>query len=219
MARNPFRSEAEAFRFVLMTVGAFAAIAAASLLGGPWVGVPVWAVLTVAAATFYLVQRRAAHEIRTAPPHVGGEGERQILVIVDGTAADETIVGAIEEASTGYRKRVLVVCPARVSQVDHWTSAVDSGRAQAQRYLDESLARLRDAGIEAGGEIGDEDPLRAIEDTLRTFGADAILVVTPAEGFEGATARDVVAGARARFALPITRVVVDAGAQATAARE
>ena len=214
--RNPFRSETEAFHFLLVTVAAFAAITVASLLGGAWVGVPVWAVLTAAAASFYLVQRGAAREIRTAPPHVGGEGERQILVVVDGTAADETIVGAIEEASTGYRKRVLVVCPARVSQVDHWTSAVDSGRAQAQRYLDESLARLHDAGIEAGGEIGDEDPLRAIEDALRTFGADSILVATPREGVGGSAARDVVAGARARFALPITRVVVNAGAHATA---
>ena len=53
--RNPFRSEAEAFRFLLVTVAAFAAIAVASLLGGAWFGVPVWAVLTAAAATFYLV--------------------------------------------------------------------------------------------------------------------------------------------------------------------
>lgn len=216
---NPFRSEAAAFRFLLLTVGAFAAIAVASLLGGAWAGVPVWAVVTAAAATFYLVQRRAARPLPTAPPHVGGEGERQILVVLDGPAVDETIVGAIEEASTGYRKRVLVVCPAPVSQVDHWTSAVGGARAQAQRYVGESLARLREAGIEAQGEIGDEDPLRAIEDALRTFGADAILVVTPSEGSEGSATGDVAAGAGARFALPITRVVVDAGAQATAARQ
>lgn len=216
--RNPFRSEAEAFRFLLVTVAAFAAIAAASLLGGAWVGVPVWAVLTAVAATFYFQQQRSAREIRTAPPHVGGEGERHILVVVDGTAADESVVSAIEEASTGYRKRVLVLCPARVSQVDRWTSAVDGARSQAQRHLDESLACLSDAGIEAQGEIGDEDPLRAIEDALRTFGADSILVATPSEGLEDSAARDVVAGARARFALPITGVVVDARAQATAAR-
>jgi len=219
VVRNPFRSEAEAFRFVLVTVGAFTAIAAASLLGGAWVGVPVWAVLTAAVATFYVVRRRAARGIRSAPPHVGAEDERRILVVVDGTVADETVVGAIEEASTGYRKRVLVVCPVRVSQIDRWTSAVDDARAQARRNLDESLARLREAGIEARGEIGDEDPLRAIEDALRTFGADTILVVTPAERFEGATGPDVVAGARARFALPITSVVVDAGARATAAHD
>jgi len=216
--RNPFRTEAEAFRFLLVTVGAFAAIAVASLVGGAWVGVPVWAVLTAGAAIFYLVQQRGTREIPTAPPHVGGEGERRILVIVDGAAADESIVGAIEEASIGYRKRVLVVCPARASQVDHWTSAVDGAHAQAQRYLGESLARLRDAGIEAQGEIGDEDPLRAIEDALRTFGADSILIGTPPEGLEDSSVRDVVAGARARFALPITRVVINAPAQATAAR-
>ena len=69
---NPFRSEAQAFHLVLVTVGAFAAIAVASLLGGAWVGVPVWALLTGAAATFYLMQRRRAREIPTAPPHVGG---------------------------------------------------------------------------------------------------------------------------------------------------
>jgi len=215
--RNPFRSETEAFRFLLVTVGAFAAITVASLLGGAWVGVPVWAVLTAAAATLYAVQRRAAREIPTAPAHVGGEGERRILVVVDGTAVDGTAVGAIQEASTGYRTRVLVVCPARASRVDRWTSAVDGARGQAQRLLGESLARLRDAGIEAQGEVGDEDPLRAIEDALRAFGADAILVVTPPEGAEGSTARAVVASARARFALPITRVVVDAGTQVTAA--
>jgi len=219
VARNPFRSEAEAFRFVLMTVVAFAVIALASLLGGAWVGVPVWAVLTAAVATFYAVRRRAAREIRTAPPHVGSSGERQILVVVDGTTADETVVGAIEQASTGYRKRVLVVCPVRVAQVDHWTSAIDGARVQAQRNLDESLARLRGAGIEARGEIGDEDPLRAIEDALRTFGADTILVVTPSEELERGPARDVVVGARARFALPIAHVFVDAGARAAAARE
>lgn len=217
MARNPFRSEAEAFRLVLMTVVAFAAIAVASVLGGAWVGVPVWAMLTVAAAAFFLAQRRAARGIPTAPPHVGGEDERRILVILAGAAADETIVGAIEEASNGYQKRVLVVCPTRVSSIGHWTSAVDGARAQAQRYLDESRTHLQDAGIESLGDIGDEDPLRAIEDALRTFGADAILVVTPAEGFDDAAARDVVAGARARFALPITRVSVTASAQATAA--
>ena len=212
--RNPFRSEAEAFRFLLVTVGAFAVIAVASLLGGAWVGVPVWAVLTAAAAAFFLVQRRAAHELPTAPPHTGGAGERQILVVLDGTAADESIVGSIEEASTGYQRRVLVVCPARASKLDHWTSAVDGALAQAQQYLDRSLAALRAAGIDARGEIGAEDPLHAIEDALRTFGADSILVVTPPERRDGPAARDVAAGARARFALPITRVVVDTGAHA-----
>jgi hypothetical protein len=213
--RSPFRSEAEAFRFLFVTVGAFAVIAAASLLGGAWVGVPAWAVLTAAAATYYVAQRRAAREIPTAPPHVGGEGERQILVVLDGTAADESAVGAIEEAWDGYRKRILVVCPARASHLDRWTSAVDGAVAQAQHYVDRSLDVLREAGIEAQGEIGDGDPLRAIEDSLRAFGADSILVVTLPERRDGPAAHDVVARARARFALPVTRAVVNVGVGAT----
>ena len=201
--RNPFRSEAEAFRFVLVTAGAFTAVGLASLLGGARAGVPVWIVLTAAVAVFYVVQRRTARELRTAPAHVGAEGERRTLVVLDGTAADQAVVDALERASTGGRERVLVVSPARVSPLDRWTSAVDGARAQAQRRLDESVTCLRRAGIDARGEIGDEDPLRAIEDALRTFGADAILVAGPPESW---TAGDVAAGARARFALPITRV-------------
>lgn len=202
--RNPFRSEAEAFRFVLVAAAAFAAIALASLLGGARVGVPVWIALTAAAAVYYGAWKRAARELRTAPAHVGAVDERRILVVLDGTAADRTVVDTLAESSTALGTRVLVVASAHVSALDRWTSAVDRARTEARRLLDESLVVLRDAGIEARGQVGDEDPLRAIEDALRTFGADAIVVVEPPER---ATAGGVVVGARARFALPITRVV------------
>ena len=58
--RNPLGSEVEAFHFLLLTVAAFAAIALASLLGGPWAGVPTFAVVTGAAAFFYLRRGRGS---------------------------------------------------------------------------------------------------------------------------------------------------------------
>jgi hypothetical protein len=67
------------------------------------------------------------------------------------------------------------------------------------RHSTKSLVRLRDGGIEARGEVGDEDPLRAIEDALRTFGADEIVIWTGPNGI----GRAAVQGARERFALPI----------------
>ncbi len=219
MPRNPFRSEAQAFRFLLLTVAAFAAIAVAGVVGGARYGLPVWAVVTAAAVALYLVPRPAARELRTAPPRLGGADERLTLVVVAGTPVAGSGVGAIETASPGYRTRVLVVCPAGVARVDRWTSAVDGARAQSQRDLDESLACLRAAGIDAQGEIGDEDPLRAIEDALRTFGADSIVVATPPDGAGGSTAPDVAAAAQARFALPVARVVVGGVAQTAAAPE
>lgn len=39
--RNPFRSEADAFRLLLIIGAAVVVITLAGLLGGPWVGVPV----------------------------------------------------------------------------------------------------------------------------------------------------------------------------------
>jgi hypothetical protein len=207
--RNPFQSETEAFRFLLATVAAFAAIAAASLLGGAWVGVPVCALLTVGATTFFLLRRRGARGLRTAPPHLGGPSERRLLVLVDGVAADEATAHEIRRASSGYRTQVLVVCPARVSGLDRWASAVDTARADARRYLDESLAWLRQQGIEARGAIGDEHLVCAIEDTLRTFPADEIIIATLPEHAGATGGLDTVAGAREHFAIQITHVVVN----------
>ena len=45
--KNPFRSEAEAYRFLIGTVVYFVAIAVATALGGRWVGLAVFVVLSV----------------------------------------------------------------------------------------------------------------------------------------------------------------------------
>ena len=70
---------------------------------------------------------------------------------------------------------------------------------------------MRAAGIEARGEIGDGDPLQAIEDALRTFAPDELVISTHPEGRSNWLERGVVTGARDRFALPVTHVVVDLG--------
>ncbi len=207
--RSPFRSEAEALRFLLLTVAAFAAITIASLVGGVWAGVPVWGVVTAGAAFVYLRRGRLERTVRTAPAHVGAADERQILVIANETPADARVVREIERAAAGYRKQVHVVCPALISSVRHWTSDVDGARAQAEQRLDQSLNRLRAAHIEAQGEIGDEDPLLAIENALRRFGADEIIISTGRESGSNRLERDVVRRARERFALPVTHVVID----------
>jgi hypothetical protein len=119
--------------------------------------------------------------IRTAPAHLGGPDEWRILILASETLASARLAEEIERSAGGRRSRVLVVCPALTSAVRHWASDVDGGRAQAERRLDESLTGLRAAGIEAQGEIGDDDPLQAIEDALRTFRADEIIVATHPE--------------------------------------
>ena len=75
-----------------------------------------------------------------------------------------------------------------------------------------SLHALADAGIDARGEVGDADPLQAIDDALRTFGADEIIISTHPEGRSNWLERGIVDSARQRFTVPITHVVVDLGA-------
>lgn len=207
--RTPFSSEAEAFRFLLLTVAAFAAIAVASSTGGPWVGVPVWIVASLAAVVLYLWPRRARRTIRTAPAHAGALEERRILVLANETLASARLVEELERAAAGRRARVLVVCPALTSAVRHWASDTDGGRALAERRLHASLGRLRAAGFtDARGEVGDDDPLQALEDALRTFGADEIVVATHPEESAAWLERRVVERARERYALPVAHVVV-----------
>ncbi len=215
--RNPFRSEAEAYRFVLGTVVYFAAIVIATAAAGRWWGIGVFVVLSAAVLVWFFRREGRARPPAAAPPHRGDQDERRILVVANETVAGAALRDEVRRAAEGYRSQVLVVCPALNSPLKHWMSDEDEARAVAQERLDSSLRELNAAGIEARGEIGDPDPLQAIEDALRTFGADLLIVSTHPEGRSNWLERGVVSGARERFAIPIEHVVVDLEAEAQAA--
>ena len=109
-------------------------------------------------------------------------------------------------------RRCCSCCPALNSRVRTWTSDEDGARAAAQDRLDASLARLGEAGVAARGEIGDGDPLQALEDALRVFPADEIVVSTHPPGRSHWLEQGVVEQARVRFDVPVTHVVVDLAA-------
>ena len=205
---NPLRSEAEAFRFLIASIVYFGAIVVASVAGGKWVGLGVFIALTAIVLGWWARARRDERPPKTAPrPHAAGE--RRILVIANETVGGHTLRSAILERSLDVREEVLVVTPALNSPLRHWVSDDDDARAAAQERLERSLAQLAEAGVEARGEVGDGDPLQAIEDALRTFGADEIIISTHPEGRSNWLERGVVENARERFAVPITHVVVD----------
>jgi GABA permease len=206
--RNPFRSEADAFRFVWLTIGYFALIVIGSLIN-VWVGVAVFIVVT-AVALWWLFRGRAGREapVRQAPA-ASPPGEYRILVVANETVGGPELLSEIRERSQGHAARVLVVCPALNSPLRHWVSDEDDARASAQARLDDSLGSMRAAGVDAGGEIGDGDPIQAIEDAVRTFRPDELIVSTHPAGRSHWLERGVVEKARERFDLPLTHVVVD----------
>ena len=142
-------------------------IVVAAVTGGKWVGLGVFVAASAVAVGWWLHARRDERVTKTvARPHA--PGERRILVIANETVAGHTLRSMILEKSLDVREEVLVVTPALNSPLKHWVSDDDGARAEAQDRLDRSLEQLADAGVQARGEIGDGDPLQAIEDALRT---------------------------------------------------
>jgi hypothetical protein len=209
---NPLRSEAEAYRFVWLTIGYFGLIVAGALINR-WVGLAVFIVLSAIVLYFYVSRSERWTRVLAPTRSRTPENVQRILVIANETVAGETLRKKVQETirrgGEGSRADVLVVSPALNTPLKHWVSDDDQARDAAQERLTRSLVRLKEAGVDARGEIGDGEPLQAIEDALRTFGADEVIISTHPEGRSNWLEKGVVTGARERFAVPITHVVVD----------
>jgi nucleotide-binding universal stress UspA family protein len=208
---SPFRSEAAAFRFLLITIGAFALIVLASW-ASPALGFLTFLGLSAAAVAVYLRQRGPAPE-PTSVQRLGDPGERRILVVANETVAGEELLSVISTLALSRRSTFLVVSPALNSRLKTFTSDEDPARAAAQERLAETIARLASVGIDARGEVGDGDPLVAIDDAVRTFGPDEIVISTHPRGKSNWLERGVVDAVRSRYDVEVTHVIVDLAAQ------
>ena len=205
--KNPVRDEASAFQVVLLTLGGAVLVVVAAWIE-TWLGVAVFLALCVAA----LWAIRGGMRQRPPQAHVvrdAGEPTRRILVVANETVVGTELRDLIGRKAEGVSEDVLLVCPALNSKLKTWTSDEDGARAAAQQRLDTSLSRLAQEGVQARGEIGDGDPLQALDDALREFPADEIVVSTHPPGRSHWLELGVVENARMRYDVPVTHVVVD----------
>jgi hypothetical protein len=217
--RTPIRSERDAFR---LSLAGAVVIGAAVLIG--WLteaalGAAVFSLAVVLAAIAYVraatADRRtplheAAHETH---PHGASPGKRHVLVIANealsGGELRERIVGPDDE-----RIEVDILAPVLTSHLHYGVSDIDRELAQARARLEHSLAWAREQGIVAHGEVGDPSPTTAIEDELRDFGADEVIVVTHPGERETWQERAGLERLRRELDVPVRHVVVgDRGAQ------
>jgi hypothetical protein len=198
---------------VWLTIGYLGAIVIASVAGGRWVGLAVFIALTAVVFAIWLRARREERPEQTAPARHGGEDERLILVVANETVGGRTLLDEIRRRSEGVQEQVLVVCPALNSPLRHWASDTDGATAAAEQRLAASLRRLEAEGIRARGEVGDADPLQAIEDSIRVFAPDELVISTHPPERSHWLERGIVESARERFALPVTHVVVRGAVQ------
>ena len=148
------------------------------------------------------------------------DGTRRVLVVANQTLSGRALRTEILGRSRQGRTELRVVCPALNSKIKHWTNEEDQARVDARGRLEQLLSALRAEGFEATGDIGDDDPVQAMEDALRLFPADEVIISTHPAGRSNWLEHDVVNRAQDRFDLPVTHVVVDlererAGAEAS----
>lgn len=70
----------------------------------------------------------------------------------------------------------VVVPSVEANALRHTLGDIDEPRQEAQARLGRILGELRENGIEAGGEVGDPDPVQAAQDALLKAPADEIVI-------------------------------------------
>jgi GABA permease len=120
--------------------------------------------------------------------------------------APKAEVESVVRAHAGEGAEVHVIAPAsKISWLDRLTNAEDDARADASERAEAASEETPGEQVEAHG--GDVDPLQAIEDALRMFPADEIVVLTAADEQATWLEADLGERARERFSIPVTHLV------------
>jgi hypothetical protein len=145
------------------------------------------------------------------PPQFGysdGMERKKLLVIATAPVQPDELREAVR-SHAGDSPEIRVVAPASdVSPLQWLASDEDSARDEAAQVADEAAGAVASEAARTETEVGDTDPVQAIEDALRTFPADEVLVVTRPDEDAGWLEQDSAEEARERFGVPVTRLTV-----------
>ena len=211
---NPLRSEAEMFRLVVIIGLGCAAVIALALITEPLYGAILLAAEVGVGIGLALRGSRGSLPRRTEVA-TDSDATWRVLVVANETVGGKALLEEVKNRCKGRESEILVVVPALTSsRLEYLAHDVDSALAEARARLDQALATMTAAGLAARGEVGDHhDPNTAIEDALREFPADEVIISTHPPERSKWLERGVVARARRDIPLPITHVVVDLEAE------
>jgi hypothetical protein len=176
---NPLRSERDAFRaLVIIGLGA-APVIALALLWRPAAGAILLAA-EIGAGVGFLWRGSRGTLPRTAEVASNPDDVYRMLVVANQTVGGQALLEEIQNRSKGRKSEILVVVPALTSSWrEHWVSDVDKAILEARHRLEQSLRAMEAAGLNARGEVGDHhEPDASIEDALRVFPADEVIIST-----------------------------------------
>jgi hypothetical protein len=95
-----------------------------------------------------------------------------------------------------------------------WVADMHAGSDAAEHDLEGALERLRGVGLDIEGEIGDPDPVAAVQDAVNTATYDEIIVSTLHKHVSKWLKLDLPSKAAHATGLPVTHVEANAKAHA-----
>jgi hypothetical protein len=118
-----------------------------------------------------------------------------VLAVAEATPAAAQRIADI----TGSPSDVRLVVPVPSHRLDRWLSAEDEARHEAEARLARSAGVLVAAGLPVSGSVGDADPAQALEDELRGYAADEVVLLSAGD-------KDPLVKIEPRLGLPLRRV-------------
>jgi GABA permease len=132
----------------------------------------------------------------------------RVLVVANETVQADALLAELRRLHDEHAARYLVCVPAHPlhsGQGAIW--APGTAVATAQHRLDATLEILREEGLDADGVIGDYRPLHAMDQAVREFRPDLIVISTHPEERSAWLRQDIVEQARRKYSVPVRHVV------------
>ena len=154
--------------------------------------------------------------------------EHQILIVANRTLGGEQLVEAARRRVSAGADAIWIVVPATPSPEDPAAprfgteigmlssltldqSATPGAYEMAEVRLERAQNQLRALGVAVGGQVGDEDPLKAIGDALATHPCEEILISTLPRATSHWLRVDLPSRAHRKFHIKVTTVPAPSG--------
>ena len=140
-----------------------------------------------------------------AGPDAGVTRARVLVVTTEALAARAVDLAPELELAD----KVRVVAPAaKLTPLQWLTNDEQEARAVAAEVAGDTARAVGERGAEVEPEVGDVDPIQAVEDALATFPADELVVVLPGGDEASFLERAAREDGFARFGLPVRCITV-----------
>jgi hypothetical protein len=170
-----------------------------------WVGFGIAAVIVLGlGALAPLAFERTRVSARRAADAV--DQEKRLLVIADSHCSERAVCAAIL-ARLGGAVAVHLVVPVRVSHLHFLTNDEYDEQREAEESMRISVGLLQRRGVSSTGSVGSDKPLESMTDSLASFPATQLLLVTPPDEESYWLEGDLLAKARALTRIPVTQAV------------